>query len=146
MDFGTIVEWVGKGIEAAGVATVVIGALIATAQFVLGQRQNAEMVAYRLYRERLGRVILLALEFLVAGDIIRTVAIQPTFTTVGVLAAIVVIRSFLSIELEMEIDGRWPWQRGKDAVQTAAQLDSERRQAQVDGAVAAEGRPPAPQP
>ena len=63
------------------------------------------------FRQGLGRAILLGLEFLVAGDIIRTVGVSPTFTSVGVLAIIVLIRTFLSFELELEIDGRWPWQR-----------------------------------
>jgi uncharacterized membrane protein len=67
-------------------------------------------VAYRKCRENLGRAILLGLEFLVAGDIIRTVAISPSFESVGVLAAIVLIRTFLSATLTVEIEGRWPWQ------------------------------------
>ena len=69
--------------------------------------------SYRCYRQGVGRAILLGLEFLVAGDIIRTVAVDPTFTSVGVLAAIVVIRTFLSFSLEVELDGRWPWQRNR---------------------------------
>lgn len=68
--------------------------------------------AYVGYRQNLGRVILLGLEFLVAGDIIRSVAVAPSFNTIGVLGLIVLVRSFLSIELEMEIEGKWPWQRG----------------------------------
>ena len=67
-------------------------------------------VAYRDCRQSLGRAILLGLEFLVAGDIIRTVAIAPTFTSVGVLGIIVLIRTFLSATLTVEIEGRWPWQ------------------------------------
>ncbi|MFD0851777.1 DUF1622 domain-containing protein, partial [Actinomadura adrarensis] len=63
---------------------------------------------YRLYRQSLGPAILLGLEFLVAGDIIRTVAVSPTFTSVGVLAANVVVRTFLSFSLEVELEGRWP--------------------------------------
>lgn len=59
----------------------------------------------------LGRAILLGLEFLVAGDIIRTVAISPTISSVGVLAVIVLIRTVLSATLTVEIEGRWPWQR-----------------------------------
>src|SRR3569832_1422274 len=74
--------------------------------------------AYREYRQHLGRAILLGLEFLVAGDIINTVAVDPTFRSVGVLAGIVVIRTFLSFSLEVEIDGRWPWPRAD-----AARLD-----------------------
>ena len=63
-------------------------------------------------RSSLGRAILLGLEFLVAADIINTVAVQPTLGSVAVLAGIVAIRTFLSFSLETEIEGRWPWQRG----------------------------------
>jgi uncharacterized membrane protein len=66
---------------------------------------------YEEYRRLLGRSILLGLEFLVAADIIRTVAIEPTFYNVGVLAIIVIIRTFLSFALGLEITGRWPWQK-----------------------------------
>ena len=59
----------------------------------------------------MGRSILLGLELLVAADIIRTVAVTPTFESVGVLAIIVLIRTFLSFSLELEITGRWPWQK-----------------------------------
>ena len=68
------------------------------------------------YRQLLGRSILLGLELLVAADIIRTVAVTPTFTSVGVLAVIVVIRTFLSFSLELEITGRWPWQKDTEPV------------------------------
>jgi uncharacterized membrane protein len=67
--------------------------------------------AYEGFRADLGRGILLGLEFLVAADIIGTVAVTPTFESLGVLAAIVLIRTFLSFSLEVEIEGRWPWQR-----------------------------------
>ena len=98
-------------IELVGIAVIVVGAIIATGGFgrALGRRVDPES-AYRLYRRALGRSILLGLEFLVAADIIRTVAVAPPFTSVGVLAVIVLIRTFLSFSLELEITGRWPWQ------------------------------------
>jgi len=112
MDFAGTVEHVGAAVDAAGVAVIVCGALIATGVFcrrlLAGRGFSA---AYRLYRQSLGRAILLGLEFLVAGDIIRTVAVSPTFTSVGVLAVIVLVRTFLSFSLEVELDGRWPWHR-----------------------------------
>ena len=111
MGFTETIEMVGKGIDAAGVAVIVIGALLATAKYgqaLIVQRDGA---AFRLYRRRLGQAILLGLEFLVAADIIRTVAIAPTIESVGVLAIIVLIRTFLSMTLELEITGRWPWQQ-----------------------------------
>ncbi|TFV58583.1 DUF1622 domain-containing protein [Geodermatophilus sp. DF01-2] len=72
-------------------------------------RPGSREEAYPSTRRFLGRSILLGLEILVAGDIIRTVAVTPTFTSVGVLAIIVVIRTFLSFALEVELHGRWPW-------------------------------------
>jgi uncharacterized membrane protein len=113
MSFQQLVESVGKVVDAGGVGIVVIGALIAT---VLALRMvlRKEPGAYESYRRLLGRSILLGLEFLVAADIIRTVAVTPTFRSVGVLAVIVVIRTFLSFSLELEITGKWPWQKRRD--------------------------------
>jgi uncharacterized membrane protein len=110
LDFQQSVEFVGKGIDAVGVAVIVIGALAATVIAATRLARGSEAV-YRPYRQQLGRSILLGLEFLVAADIIRTVAVKPTFTSVGVLALIVLIRTFLSFSLELEITGRWPWQK-----------------------------------
>ena len=67
-------------------------------------------MAYRVYRQLVGKAILLGLEFLVAGDIIRTVAVAPTFAGVGVLAILVAVRTFLSFTLDVELSGTWPWQ------------------------------------
>jgi uncharacterized membrane protein len=102
---------VGTAIDAFGVAVIVIGSLVVTVLFVHRlQRDQDFRAAYRAYRQGLGRAILLGLEFLVAGDIIRTVAVSPTFGSVGVLAIIVAVRTFLSVSLEVELEGRWPWQ------------------------------------
>ena len=115
MTFGGFIEDVGKAVDAAGVAVVVIGGLIATALFALEMARGGVLeTAYRTYRRGLGRAILLGLEFLVAGDIIRTVAVSPTFESTGVLAIIVGIRTFLSFSLELELHGRWPWERARD--------------------------------
>jgi len=111
--FVDLVEVVGKGIDAAGVVVIVSGGLAATA--MAGTRLVARDVnTYRRYRQQLGRSILLGLELLVAADIIRTVAVTPTLTSVAVLAGIVLIRTFLSFSLELEITGRWPWQNRPD--------------------------------
>lgn len=96
---------------------MVIGALVSIPLALRGhQPRNVpagaeNLSVYRLYRQLLGRSILLGLELLVAADIIRTVAVTPTFESVGVLAIIVLIRTFLSFSLELEITGRWPWQK-----------------------------------
>ncbi|WP_457092946.1 DUF1622 domain-containing protein [Microvirga sp. P5_D2] len=69
--------------------------------------------AFNLYRSNIGRAIQLGLEFLVAADIINTVAIEPTLESLMILGGIVLIRTFLSFSLEVEIEGRWPWDRHK---------------------------------
>ena len=95
--------------EIAGVAVIVIGAIVATANFLNRARSGAEVADFGGFRADLGRAILLGLEFLVAADIIGTVAITPSFQNLGVLALIVLIRTFRSFSLEVEIEGRWPW-------------------------------------
>ena len=103
---------VARGVEVLGVATVVLGLLgaLVRAAFGLLGGEGAEEV-YVLVRTVFARSILLGLEFLVAADIIRTVAVQPSLENVAVLGLIVLIRTFLSFALEVEIDHRWPWKR-----------------------------------
>ena len=110
MTFNEVVEGVGKTLDGAGVAVIVVGALAATV--IAGTRARVgEADLYRRYRQQLGRSPLLGLELLVAADIIRTVAATPTLASVAVLGGIVLIRTFLSFSLELEISGRWPWQK-----------------------------------
>jgi uncharacterized membrane protein len=109
VDFQHIGDVIGKTVDALGVAVIVVGVLAATGATALRLRRREP--AYQAYRRQIGRSILLGLEFLVAADIIRTVAVDPSFTSVGVLAVIVLIRTFLSFSLELEISGRWPWQK-----------------------------------
>jgi uncharacterized membrane protein len=108
VQFTEAVDVVGKGIDTAGVGVMVIGALVATGRAAANARQRTPDI-YRRFRQQLGRSILLGLELLVAADIIRTVAVTPTLSSVLVLALIVAIRTFLSFSLELEITGRWPW-------------------------------------
>lgn len=108
MTFEHVVEIIGFAVDGAGVVIIVIGVVVATAHFLRRMRTDADS-AYTLYRTELAQGILLGLEFLIAGDIIRTVATTPTFESVGVLALIVLIRSFLSVTLTMEVQGRLPW-------------------------------------
>ncbi len=105
-------EFIGLTVDAVGVFVIVAGAVIATWRF-LYRRNNGQRVTYRTYRQDLARAILLGLEFLIAGDIIRTVAVAPTLENVGVLGLIVVVRTFLSVTLHLEVEGRWPWQNGR---------------------------------
>lgn len=106
-----IAEWGAAVIELLGIFIIVGGALYTLIYAVVGllKKNEAERI-FREVRRRLGRGILLGLEFLVAADIIHTVAVELTFETVGVLAVIVLIRTFLSFTLDVELTGRWPWQ------------------------------------
>ncbi len=106
-----VTRYPATGLEVAGVLVILLGALVSTALAVTRYvRRPVPEGVYRDYRRQLSRAILLGLELLVAADIIRTVAITPTYRSVGVLAAIVVIRTFLSFTLEVEVSGKWPWQ------------------------------------
>jgi uncharacterized membrane protein len=98
-------------IEIAGVAIIVVSALVSAFLYLRDGRSTGWARAYDGFRANLGRGILLGLELLVAADIIGTVAVTPSFESLGVLAAIVLIRTFLSVSLDVEIEGRWPWQR-----------------------------------
>lgn len=104
-------------VEIVGTAIIVVGAFGSLATFLirLARRSVARAALVSDFRSNLGRSILLGLEFLVAADIINTVAIAPTVRSLIVLAGIVLIRTFLSFSLEVEIDGRWPWQKGATA-------------------------------
>jgi len=121
MILSEVIEGVGKTIDGLGVAVIVIGFLVATAGCGLALRRQPGSLVYSTYRRRLGRAILLGLEFLVAADIIRTVAVDPSLESVAVLAGIVAIRTFLSIALELEINGRLPWQPDTPAQPSSAE-------------------------
>lgn len=114
MDFDHVIIVVSRVIEGAGVAAMVVGFVIALAMALQDLRTRGGEVTYRQLRERIGRAILLGLELLVAADILRTVSEMPSLEQVGVLAAIVAIRTFLSFTLEIELSGRLPW-RSADA-------------------------------
>jgi uncharacterized membrane protein len=107
--FHQAVETAGLAIDAAGVAIIVAGVVFAAVRFVAAG--GAADARYRRMRQDLGRGILLGLELLVAADIIRTVALEPTLDNVLVLGVVVLIRTFLSMSLQVELEGRWPWQR-----------------------------------
>ncbi|MGN8131084.1 DUF1622 domain-containing protein [Paenarthrobacter sp. 22069] len=126
MEFRQIIKAAGQLVDFAGVAVMVAGAVVALPLALRGHQPRqlppgaGKLGFYRSYRQLLGRSILLGLELLVAADIIRTVAVTPTFESVGVLAIIVLIRTFLSFSLELEISGRWPWQKDPAAARSGA--------------------------
>ena len=115
MTYHEVIDVVGAVIDVAGVLAIVVGAIIATVVALRTLLRKSGAV-YVPFRRSLGRSILLGLELLVAADIIKTVAISPTLESVAVLGAIVLIRTFLSFSLELEITGRWPWQKKLDAL------------------------------
>jgi uncharacterized membrane protein len=109
----------GYLLEAMGAVIIVVGALVATGLFLAHCRSRGLLGAYQNLRLLLGRIILLGLEFLIAGDIIRTVVVHPTMENVAVLAVIVLVRTFLSMTIVVEVEGRWPWQQ-RNAAQPPA--------------------------
>jgi uncharacterized membrane protein len=102
------IRLVGTGIEAFGVFVIVAG--IVWSSFLFVRRHMGER-HYDTYKIRIGRSLLLGLEVLVAADIVKTIAIDLTFTSLALLAGLVLVRTFLSWTLVLEIEGRWPWQR-----------------------------------
>ena len=110
--FRHIMEVVGTSVDGVGVFIVAGGMIVATLRLVTRLRGRSHETGnyYSLFRQDVGRAILLGLEFLIAGDIIRTVVVAPTLQNVVVLGMIVLIRTFLSLSLQLEIDGKLPWQ------------------------------------
>ena len=126
MSVTSVIEWITVAIEVVGIGIIVVGAVVSLVVFLRRMlRAGGRGVAIGALRSNLGQSILLGLEFLVAADIIHTVAIKPTLESLAVLAGIVAIRTFLSWSLEVEIEGRWPWQQAKGGQHAAARADRE---------------------
>ena len=111
MSFTQVMDYVTRGFEAAGVIVLIIGFLSGVARALHAYFTGHAEASYGVMRRYFGRSILLGLEILVAADLIRTVAVDPTWQNVAVLGLIVLIRTFLSFSLEVEMDGVWPWRR-----------------------------------
>jgi uncharacterized membrane protein len=107
------IEPIARIIEAAGVAIIALGIAFALLRFVVSGVQVNNKRTYRQVRHDLGKVILLGLEILVAADIIATVVTEPTLEKVLTLGLIVLIRTLLSLSLQVELEGRFPWQAQK---------------------------------
>jgi len=114
------IELAASAAEIAGVLLIIGGLVIASTRYLLAAKSDG-MQRYQRYRQDLGRAILLGLEVLVAADIVQTVAFTPTMDTVLVLAMIVVIRTFLSWSLALELEGCWPWQRTRERMESTPQ-------------------------
>ncbi|MEV4515471.1 DUF1622 domain-containing protein [Dactylosporangium sp. NPDC049525] len=135
MTFTELMERAAQGFDALGAGVLVVGLLWSIGLAVLTWRSTGGRRAYQALRESFGGVLLLSLEVLVAADLIRTVAVAPTTQNVAVLGLIVLIRTFLSFSLQVEIDGALPWRRAlTSGVATVARATTAARDA---------GRPPA---
>lgn len=110
----SVAHVVSVGFEALAVATIVAVSIAAGVVLIRTLRSGSDWTDAMLsFRTTIGRGVLLGLEFLVAADIIGTIAITPTFSSLGILALIIAIRTFLSVSLSVEIDGTLPWRRSK---------------------------------
>jgi uncharacterized membrane protein len=105
-------EWVVDGFEIGGVAILVVGSLIAFVSAVSVYRRSGRRAAYQRARQEVGRAILLGLEILIIADIVLTITVERTFDSALTLGLIVLVRTFLSFSLEVELDGSLPWRRG----------------------------------
>jgi uncharacterized membrane protein len=114
-----VIEIAAEGIEVMAVAIIVIAIVHGSIRFLIGITNKPES-AYECYKNHLGKGLLLGLEFLVAADVVRTVVLEPTPQNVMVLGLLVVIRTFLSWSLVVEIEGNWPWRRTKSVEGEAA--------------------------
>jgi uncharacterized membrane protein len=127
MRFTEVIEHAAQGFDAIGVTVLVVGLVWSLVVAARMWRAAGGRRGYRALRETFGGVLLLGLEILVAADLIRTVAVTPTLESVAVLGLIVVIRTFLSFSLQVEIDGTVPWRRalttGPAAVARAARTN-----------------------
>jgi uncharacterized membrane protein len=111
MHFTDIMENVARAFEVVGAAVLIVGLLWSIVAAVGASRSAGGRHGYLVLRQTFGGALLLSLEILVAADLIRTVAVTPTLASVAVLGLIVLIRTFLSFSLDVEIDGVLPWKR-----------------------------------
>jgi len=103
-----MIEMAAQGIEVLAVLIIIVGIIYGIGRYFSHRRQQVAN-AYKHFKDQIGKALLLGLEFLVAADIIRTVALSPTLRNVAMLGVLVLIRTFLSWSLVVEIEGRWPW-------------------------------------
>lgn len=111
MSFDELMELVVHGFEIGGVTILVVGSLAACAHAVWSARTTGAQQAYEAARRNVGRAILLGLEFLIIADIVLTITVDPTLESALALGLIVLVRTFLSFSLEVELEGTLPWRR-----------------------------------
>ncbi|MDO8860573.1 DUF1622 domain-containing protein [Haliea sp. E1-2-M8] len=123
MEFTEVISLLALGTEAVGVLVMLVGAGYSSVVFMRHFNKVPEGVAYQIFRRQLGRSIILGLEFLIAGDIMQTIVVAATWENVAVLGLIILIRTFLSMILHLEIEGRWPWQQAANDSAGSARPD-----------------------
>jgi uncharacterized membrane protein len=106
------IDYIAKFMESIGVLTIVFGSIYSLIRYLVKLRGNNQM-SFPELRQSVGKSILLGLELLVAADIIATVVTSPTLLSVSILGLIVLIRTFLSLSLQVELEGKFPWQKAK---------------------------------
>ncbi len=111
MSLKDVMEIVSLGFEIAGVAVIVVGFFIGAVRAARFLSRSDGSAAYQVMRSVFGRSVLLGLEILVAADLVRTVAVDPSLDSLWVLALLVLIRTFLSFSLDIELEGTWPWHK-----------------------------------
>jgi uncharacterized membrane protein len=130
-------EWVeltSQGIQAMAVVIIVVSMILGSVRF-LWQSSRRLTGSYRSYKELLGRSLLLSLEFLVAADVIRTVLLDLTAKGMEILGALVVVRTFLSLSLVVELEGRWPWRSANAAQSERIEADDARKRVYASGRI-----------
>jgi uncharacterized membrane protein len=113
-------ERVVNGFEIAGVAILVVGSLLALGSAAAALRRGDHQASYQRARQGVGRAILLGLEVLIIADIVLTITVERTFDSALTLGLIVLVRTFLSFSLEIELEGTLPWRRGSKRSKPAA--------------------------
>ncbi len=108
-------ELAAVAVEAAAVAVLIVGFVFSAVRFLYRGVRGQGLAAYFAFRRELGRTLLLTLEILIGADIIWTVGVEQTFASLGMLGLLVIVRTFLSFALTLELTGRWPWQGGEEA-------------------------------
>jgi uncharacterized membrane protein len=123
MDLLTIPLWITYLLEACGVLFIVGGFALSGALYLKYCRTMTTRAAYQEFRHRTGRSIILGLDFLIAADIIKTILVDNTLISVSILGLVVLIRTFLSMTLHVEVEGCWPWQQWRKKTDTATEVD-----------------------
>jgi uncharacterized membrane protein len=120
VDFDEAMRWIVRAFEVLGVAVLAIGSVWGIAGYLIALARGERRSAYEDLRHTIGRAILLGLEILIIADIVKTVTIDPSLESALSLGLIVVVRTFLSFSLEIELDGVVPWRRGAKGSEDSA--------------------------